>query len=99
MNQSDSRLQILQERKEKTSKLRLELFEIEEKSKISKLSLEEKVTSKKTDISQREELVNDLSGKVQILKNEVLEIQVEANSFNDRKKSFEDQIKDINTQN
>ena len=98
MNQSDSRLQILQERKEKTSKLRLELFEIEEKSKISKLSLEEKVTSKKTDISQREELVNDLSGKVQILKNEVLEIQVEANSFNDRKKSFEDQIKDINTQ-
>jgi len=97
-NSGNSRLQILINRRQETSKMRLELMVREEEI----LKREEK---SRASLDQRESIIADLRESLDLIKStyedergEFLKLSAEAKTFQDRLQSFESQIRDIEEQ-
>jgi len=98
MESGNTRLDILKNRKDETSKLRFEILEKEEAFMKSKSSLEEELE----DFGSRMEDLNaeyeEMKASYEQDREVLMEKQVEAKTYEQRVKSFENQIEDIENQ-
>lgn len=99
-NQSSnsSRLQILQNRKSETSKLRLDLLESDEKLINAKEEFEAKVKELAAEVSDLESRHQELKVSFENERDEMMELKVKAQSYQQQLTSLKSQIEDVNAQ-
>ncbi len=99
-NQSSnsSRLQILQNRKSETSKLRLDLLESDEKLINAKEEFEAKVKELSSDVSDLESRHQELKVSFENERDEMMELKVKAQSYQQQLVSLKSQVEDVNAQ-
>lgn len=99
-NQSSnsSRLQILQNRKSETSKARLELIESDEKLNISKDDIQDLIKTLSSDVADIESRYHELKMSFENERDEMMELKVKAQSYQQQLKSLNSQIEDVNSQ-
>jgi chromosome segregation protein len=99
-NQSSnsSRLQILQSRKTETSKSRLELLEGDEKLLSAKEELESSVKELAADVADMESRFQELKMSFENERDEMMELKVKAQSYQQQLTSLKSQIEDVASQ-
>ncbi|WP_408098141.1 chromosome segregation protein SMC [Peredibacter sp. HCB2-198] len=99
-NQSSnsSRLQILQNRKSETSKLRLDLIEADEKILNAKEEFEGKVKELSSEVADIEDRFSELKVSFENERDEMMELKVKAQSYQQQLTSLKSQIEDVNAQ-
>lgn len=99
-NQSSnsSRLGILQNRKAETSRLRLDLLETDEKTVEQKEELSELVKTLASDVADLESRYHELKMSFENERDEMMEMKVKAQSYQQHLKSIKSQIEDVNSQ-
>lgn len=99
-NQSSnsSRLQILINRKQETSKSRLELLESDEKLLNNKEALEESVKELAGIVADLESRYQELKVSFENERDEMMELKVKAQSYQQQLTSLKSQIEDVNSQ-
>lgn len=99
-NQSSnsSRLQILQNRKSETSKLRLDLLESDEKILNAKEEFEGKVKELASDVADIESRYHELKISFENERDDMMELKVKAQSYQQQLTSLKSQIEDVNAQ-
>ena len=99
-NQSSnsSRLQILQNRKSETSKLRLDLQESDERVLNGKDELETHVKDLASSVADLESRYQELKVTYENERDEMMELKVKAQSYQQHLKSLHSQIEDVNQQ-
>lgn len=99
-NQSSnsSRLQILQNRKSETSKLRLDLIEADEKILNAKEEFEGKVKELSSEVADLESRFHELKISFENERDEMMELKVKAQSYQQQLTSLKSQIEDVNAQ-
>lgn len=99
-NQSSnsSRLEILQKRKQETSSSRLNLLEADEKLLNSKEEFEGKVKELASDVEDIETRYHELKMSYENERDEMMELKVKAQSYQQQLKSLNSQIEDVNAQ-
>ncbi len=98
MESGNTRLDILQNRKTETSKLRLEILEKEEDFHKEKSLLEESLEEKKELLEEKEASFVDLKSEYETSREVLMEKQVEAKTFEQRVQSLKSQIEDMEAQ-
>lgn len=98
MQTGNKRLDILKNRKNETSKARLDLLEEQETISKSHGDYNQRVADKKTYLEERETTLSDLKIKYEETRDIFLSKKVERDSFNERMKGFTSQVEDIETQ-
>lgn len=98
MESGNTRLEILQNRKSETSISRLEILEKEESFYKEKSNLEEAIEEMTSLLSDREEEYDTLKSTFDADREVLMAKQVEAKTFEQRVKSLESQITDIENQ-
>jgi chromosome segregation protein len=99
-NQSSnsSRLNILQSRKQETSGLRLNLLEADEKTVNAKDELADAVKALASDLSDLESRHHELKMSYENERDEMMELKVKAQSYQQQLKSVNSQIDDVQSQ-
>jgi chromosome segregation protein len=99
-NQSSNseRLQILQNRKSETSKLRLDLLESDEKLINAKEELEVRVKELSSDVADIESRYQELKVSFENERDDMTELKVKAQSYQQQLTSLKSQIEDVNQQ-
>lgn len=99
-NQSSnsSRLQILQNRKSETSKLRLDLLEADETLINEKEELETIVKELASEVADIEDRFSELKVSFENERDEMMELKVKAQSYQQQLTSLKSQIEDVNAQ-
>ncbi|MGE3611482.1 MAG: chromosome segregation protein SMC [Bacteriovoracaceae bacterium] len=99
-NQSSnsSRLQILQNRKTETSGLRLALLEADEALIKNKEDIEAKVKELASEVADLESRYQELKISFENERDEMMELKVKAQSYQQQLKSIKSQIEDVNSQ-
>ncbi len=99
-NQStnSSRLQILLNRKSETSKSRLDLIESDEKLILQKESYEQSVKENSSGVSDLESRLQELKISFENERDDMMELKVKAQSYQQQLKSLKSQIEDVNSQ-
>jgi len=99
-NQStnSSRLQILLNRKSETSKARLDLIESDEKLIIQKEGHEQSVKENSSGVSDLESRLQELKISFENERDDMMELKVKAQSYQQQLKSLKSQIEDVNSQ-
>ena len=99
-NQSSnsSRLQILIGRKQETSKSRLDLLESDETLLIAKESLESEVKALSSDVADLESRFHELKITFENERDDMMELKVKAQSYQQQLSSLKSQIEDVNSQ-
>lgn len=98
MQTGNKRLDILKNRKNETSKERLELLEEQERIKNDHGSFNQKVEDQKTLLEERETSLSEVKTDYETSRDEFLSKKVERDSFNERMKGFTGQLEDIESQ-
>lgn len=99
-NQSTNsgRLQILQNRKSETSKLRLDLLEADEKLINAKEDFEDSVKTLSSEVADLESRYHELKISFENERDEMMELKVKAQSYQQQLTSLKSQIADVNSQ-
>jgi chromosome segregation protein len=99
-NQSanSSRLSILQNRKTEISSSRLDLLEVDEKVVSNKEELANKVKELSGDLADIESRYHELKMSFENERDEMMELKVKAQSYQQQLKSINSQIEDVNSQ-
>ncbi|MFP5386954.1 MAG: chromosome segregation protein SMC [Bacteriovoracia bacterium] len=99
-NQSSnsSRLQILQNRKSETSRSRLDLLEADERLLNSKEELEAAVKDVSSELEDIESRYQELKNSFENERDEMMELKVKAQSYQQQLTSLKSQIEDVNSQ-
>ena len=99
-NQSSnsSRLQILQNRKSETSRLRLDLLESDEKLINAKEALETTVKELSSEVADIESRYQELKISFENERDDMMELKVKAQSYQQQLTSLKSQIEDVNAQ-
>jgi chromosome segregation protein len=99
-NQSSnsSRLQILQNRKQETSSLRLDLLEADEKLLNAKEEYEVKVKELASEVEELESRFGELKISFENERDEMMELKVKAQSYQQQLTSLKSQIEDVDAQ-
>ncbi len=95
---SASRLEILQARKAETSRLRLELMETEEKVARERKAVEERTSGGSTVVQDLESRHTDLKISWENERDELMELKVKAQSYEQQLKSLRSQVADTEGQ-
>jgi len=100
VNQSSnsSRLQILINRKQETSKSRLDLLEADEKVINTKEALESNVKELASDVCDLESRFQELKNSFENERDDMMELKVKAQSYQQQLISLKSQVEDVNSQ-
>ncbi|HXH75677.1 MAG TPA: chromosome segregation protein SMC [Bacteriovoracaceae bacterium] len=99
-NQSSNtdRLTILQKRKTETSRSRLELQEVDEKVIIQKETFSVKVKDLSNEVAELESRVHELKMSFENERDDMMELKIKAQSYQQHLKSVKSQIEDVTAQ-